>query len=372
MRRAVRWPDLIRPGRSWQSYFSSGSMLLLSVSIACADRAPETHPLSRIVLQPAVRLQSPVPTLDLGRRTPVVSSAGFIAAFLLNPPSGGVAVFDSAGELAQIISRRGWGPGEFGQVVSIGFGPGDSLIVIDGYFRFHLFAPPPDLHFVRTVATARPVAGSPTSWGILSPGMVQNDDLLSPTLVGWDGQVLRTYGPKQDRSSSSSAMGAVEAIAIDQIWRASGDQYAIAQLDADGQVHRVITREVAWFPATPGPVGYSWEVRPNPHIADISVDSTGLLWVLVRRAHRNWKPAAGAPTSGSGPLGPHQLSRIDDSPRFEWVLEAFSLSDGALIASADLDGSYSGFAAPRLLAQTLEAEDGRISIRLNRISLAPL
>ncbi|HET8770363.1 MAG TPA: hypothetical protein VFM71_05190 [Gemmatimonadaceae bacterium] len=363
-RRDFGWVGCNRIGRT--SGVAARALLFVLVC-GCPEGAHQTDVATQIRVDRLIELHEP--TLDLGQRTPVASSAGYIATFLVSSPSGGVAIFDSTGKLTAAFARQGSGPGEFSQVVSIGFGSGDSLVVVDSYFRVHFFAPPPDLRFVRTAIMTRPVVGAPSPQGVLAPAFVQNGAVLPPMLVGWDGRVIRTYGRRKEQSDAASAMGAVDAIGIDSIWSASGDTYHLALVDGDGQVRQIITREVEWFPSTPGPVGFSWEVRPNPRIADLSYDPDGYLWVLIRRAHRNWKPTANAPRTSDGPVRLHQLRRIDEVERFEYVLEVFSLPEGDLLASADLEGSYSGFASTTVLAGREWADDGSMRITLNRISL---
>lgn len=86
-----------------------------------------------------------VDSIDLLGRPPALSARGFIAVQLLEPPSGGVAVYDAYGAFLKRVARPGGGPGEVRNVLSSGFGPGDTLRVLDQSVKLHAFTPPPDL-----------------------------------------------------------------------------------------------------------------------------------------------------------------------------------------------------------------------------------
>ena len=72
-----------------------------------------------------------IDSVDLLERVPAISSTGYIAAQLLVPPSGGVGVFDAHGRFVRRIANAGGGPGELRDVSAAGFGPGDTLWIID-------------------------------------------------------------------------------------------------------------------------------------------------------------------------------------------------------------------------------------------------
>src|SRR5688572_9624949 len=70
-------------------------------------------------------------SIDLVRYiAPAISSNGMIAAAREHVPS--IVVYDSSGRFVKLVSRPGDGPGELSRVGSLGFGPGDSLWVLDG------------------------------------------------------------------------------------------------------------------------------------------------------------------------------------------------------------------------------------------------
>jgi len=110
--------------------------------------------------------------------------------------------------------------------------------------------------------------------------------------------------------------------------------------------------------------GMPWVTPPPPRVHAVSLGPDGLLWVLVRRAHRNWaenkKKAGSIPR---GPVSPRQLG-VRISALFEGVLDVFDPASGTLLASRDVSGGVIGFARPGVLTEILEHETGAISIQL--------
>ena len=317
-----------------------------------------------------------IDSVDLLERVPAISSTGYIAAQLLAPPSGGVGVFDSHGRFVQSIAKAGGGPGELRGVDAAGFGPGDTLWIIDQSRTLHAFTPPPSLTYVRTVHTERPVSGEVTRLGVLTaPAMWGQPKslprLLSPALIGWDGTEMARFGAESPwRDADEHRMGVVYAIDSSRIWWAMRAAYAVDRVSKEGAVTGRIARTVDWFP--PGLIwkGLPWEARPRPRIASITVDSAGRVWLLIRRANANWAADTTRPPRRPGPLSIASLpSRFDLSQYFESVIEVFDPSTGALLASSTMSATIFGFAAPGILCEVGETEDGRATISLLSVSL---
>ena len=166
-------------------------------------------------------------SLDLAGVAPAIATSGHVAVHLVSPPSGGVGIYESTGRLLRVIRGSGGGPGELRDVNAIGFGPGDSLWVVDGTWSPHVYRPAPTLTNVRTVHAERPISGSVTAFGILSPAVVWNTKLLPPELIGWDGKVRARFGSDRPIAESEDRMGAVLAVDSAHIWMARGNAYVL-------------------------------------------------------------------------------------------------------------------------------------------------
>jgi hypothetical protein len=343
---------------------------VLLASVACRDTA-RSGAAASIDIVPVVELHGVGDTIDLGHGTPARSSAGLLAAPLLDPPAGGVGLFDAAGRFLARVGRRGHGPGEFQSVEAIAFGPGDSLWVFDNLFLAHVFAPPPTPTFVRTVHFATPVAASAlSSEGILSPGIMWTRGARPwqpARLLDWDGGVRAEYGANARLPLIEDRIGPIVFADSNAVWSARFYEYRIDVLGADGTERRHIAREVPWFPRDTTSPGMPWIARPRPRISALARSADGMLWVLIRRAHRDWASRKANLPALTGPVRPQQLPSA--AMLFEAVVEVFDVNTGRLIATRELDGDAAGFTTGGLLYERVEDDAGTATMRLSKLSV---
>ena len=103
----------------------------------CAGGGDGASRASNIELVDAIMLEITSDSVDLFPATPAVSASGYIAASQILPPGGGVAVFDVRGHYLYSVGKQGHGPGEISILTSAGFGPGDTLWIVDGLLSAH-------------------------------------------------------------------------------------------------------------------------------------------------------------------------------------------------------------------------------------------
>ena len=89
-----------------------------------------------------------------------------------------------------------------------------------------------------------------------------------------------------------------------------------------------------------------------------------MLWVHVRRAHRNWEENKAKVGQIKGPPTPQNMSAIRIGDLFEGVVEVFDPKSGALLASHDVGGGILGFVRPAVLCEVLEDDSGAVRIQL--------
>lgn len=345
------------------------SAALLVLACGDGDRAKVA-----IQLQPRVVLDAAVDSIDLRATSPAISSTGYVAAQLLQPPSGGVGIFDAQGRFIRSVARSGKGPGELSGVVGAGFGPADTLWIMEP-FALHAYTPPPHVAYVRTVRSAKPMAGRVTPFGVLSYAMVWGNPTVPlhtapPILTGWGGEEMARFGSERPPSESEAVMGPVFAVDTSHVWHASGNAYEVRLVAKDGSVAKRIARDVEWFPPGLTTTGRFWESRPRPRIVDLTTDADGRVWVLIHRAHPNWKADPSRPKT-TGPIAIASMpSRHDMSQYLESVIEVFDGTSGALLASQTLGGDVIGFASPGVLCRVDETADGRVILKMFSLSIS--
>ncbi|HEX9692043.1 MAG TPA: 6-bladed beta-propeller [Gemmatimonadales bacterium] len=234
-------------------------------------------------------------------------------------------VFDTTGAHVRTIGRRGGGPGEFEQVIGMGWGPDGNLWLLDpSNNRFTL------VDTVGTVVTTRPAIGG---WVMMPwPGrfddqgflytyvpnpdqedggivMVRFDTTLTPldTIVppSWQGE--ENYFEKRSEDSWMRAAipysaGLVWRLAPSgRLWFALTGEYRIFEMTADGDTILEISRDFDPLPVTSADVdsavaGLEWFVRQGgkvdrtrfpstkPPVRQFFVDDRGRIWVASQEA----------------------------------------------------------------------------------------
>lgn len=350
---------------------SSVFLLVLGIgTTSCLGSPPDREGIT-IDVRPLLTLGNLIDSVDLAEIAPSISRSGYIATQLFAPPSGGVGIFDSQGRYTKSLDRAGGGPGELRNVQSLGFGPGDTLWIVDGILSLHAYSPPPELSYVRTVQTERPVVGDVTSFGVLSRAMVAGNQVIPPTLFNWKGKAVAKFGSERSQIEANARIGAVFPIDSSTAWLASGDQYAADLVSTTGAIKTRLARNVDWFPAGLPVQGLPWHVRPRPRIVAIREDTAGYVWLLIQRASKTWKRDTAAPPAQGGPISIGRLrSRYDASRYFETVVEVFDKRSGALLASRTLAGTFFDFVAPGILCEVGENEEGRATLSLQSVTLS--
>lgn len=344
--------------------YGAAGMLALA---ACAE--PVTTPTGSVELAQSVTLSVPVSASDLQGSAPARSAAGFYAAQTLAGRGGGIAVFDTAGSFIGELNAQGRGPGEFSDLRSVGFGPGDTLWAVEPT-RAQAFSPPPALQFVRVVDFGTVTQSSVTSRGFLARGVFTGEGIQVPALRDWNGQVIARFTLPGDIASIEAQMGPVALSRDGSLWFGNGERYELVRIDARGGDARWIRREVDWFPPDKKYEGALNVVRPPARLQMLATDAEDRLFVVSRRAHPNWAPMDPSAQRGSGPAEARGRGSLADWGRlFEFVLEVFG-PDGNLIASRALEDGMQGLGDGSTVYQVLADSTGAISLKLWRIRIA--
>jgi hypothetical protein len=332
-------------------------------TLAAGCAKPATEASGSVSLVESVTLAVPATASDLRGTAPARAGSGAFAALTNAGRGGGIAVFDSSGRFLAELTAQGRGPGEFSDLVSVGFGPGDTVWAVERT-RAQAFAPVPSLRFVRTVDFGAAASSEVTPYGFLARGSFGSSGPQPPALRGWDGSIVVTFAPPSSASGEEAPMGPVTALSADTVWFGHGQRYELWRLSASGKSGSRIRRALDWFPPDARYAGALNVVRPPARLQFLRVDDDGRLLVLSRRAHREWTPMAPRAQQSSGPVEARGRGSLAEMNRlFEYVLEIFS-ADGALVASLDLDDGMQGLVDGATVYQVAADSMGLISLRL--------
>lgn len=275
----------------------------------------------------------------------------------------GVRVFDRAGRFLRTVGRRGQGPGEFSVIHGLAIGPGDSLHV---FHAGHSVFSPKGTH-VRTQSflNGRQV----TSVATLSNGgfvVTTRASSANPNelhVVDSNGTVSASFG----RSAGSGFWAGMRSLSNPiggAFWTARANSYELEQYSLQGKRLKVLRRDVEWFAPWQDWNGEPEVSAPPPRIMSVAQDSaSGLLWVLILTADRNWKPAS------SSNSGEKALSTTRDlAGLFDGIVEVVDPDRGTVVASE----RFSGFLLQLLAAGTvveLSDQDGATVVNIWQVQL---
>ena len=217
--------------------------------------------------------------------------------FLLTPTMGrtpGVYEFASDGSYIRQIGRRGSGPGEYRNPVSIALGQDDSLFVFNSWPpRVSVFSS--EGMFVRSssiplrVELALPMA----SGEILVMGKRTSPELLGLPLhlLTSTGESVHSFGdenPINDPRDGSLYRRHISHAPDGTVWVSPEYRYRVERWDIEGNLIESIIREAEWFPPrTPTVEEPLIRERPAPRMLDPGPphffgafqDSDGMLWL---------------------------------------------------------------------------------------------
>jgi len=197
------------------------------------------------------------------------------------------AVWSSRGEHIRTVGRRGSGPGEFTQIMSIFLDPADTVHVRD---RNGWSVLDSSGHFVRRLSNQN-LALVPEhirfvgAREILVSGSLRRPEAFYFHIVDTDGGRVRSFGPVQPEDQARVAGGLYERATTwdgdSTIWaaaaRGSLDGYTAEQWTLSGSNVRRILRETSWFPDP----GNEQDINVLPVADYVHVDSSGLVLVYL-------------------------------------------------------------------------------------------
>lgn len=281
------------------------------------------------------------------------------------------ASFSPRGQFLGVTGRSGQGPGEFQGITGVFVGPGDSVWVADQFWRVNVFSP--DLAFVRThpLTTGRVTDLLPLAGGNVVAAVHSTvDDRRGPIqFVGPEGEVLHAVGT---RSPSALAVDEARFLALGpdgSIWFAHGGRYLLENRSLRADLIQTARRDTGWFVSSDE---RSEDDRYSDRIDDLQVDSTGLLWVLVRKTDLQWRPPAVEGRERTSHGGGIRLSVEEVGQRNEWILEVLDPVRGALLHRLSLSGHYVGGLLPgRRCYEYTEDDLGNVFIHVHELSIDP-
>jgi hypothetical protein len=280
----------------------------------------------------------------------------------LNRTRDTIVVFDRNGRFESTVGGRGRGSGQFERITHFVRMPDGAVAAYDGILR-QLVAIGPSLE-LRSPLT---LPYSPTfvraDGTFIAAQQVPDRDLVGHPihLVGADGRVLRSFGadPPEYRQDLPLATTRLAAPAADgTVWTVAPGRYVIERWHSGtGKRLSSLAIRSPWFKeSVRQPAGE----RPNPTIQSLW-ESDGYLWILLRDADANWKPAAAS--AGDRPYAADVNDRT-----YDWVLEAIDPTTGAVLSTRRFPSALWA-RSPDALLTTREAKAGVSTIHVWRSRL---
>ena len=294
-----------------------------------------------------------------------------------SPQSRGIIkVFDHDGRYLRTFGVNGSGPGEYaGPVGFTQDAPG--LFTVFDAFQMRATQLTDNFEVVNTTLTQTPPQGGAyvrLGDGKLFAAFVSRDmrlfgyplHLLSP-----DGtKIIRSFGEEPDEEirygNTLSLARVISQVAPDgTVWSAPVNRYLLQQWNQGGELVSTIERSVDWFPPWESQ-GIAREVRPKPVVVAVDQDVEGRLWIYLQVADLNWQPMPPARTT---PGGHTYTSDAQRNALFDTMVEVIDPASQEVLASARLEESPIGLAAPGILYSYTEDEFGHPRYILRRVRL---
>lgn len=272
-----------------------------------------------------------------------------------------LAVFGPSGEFIHSYGRQGGGPSEF-----LGL-PAPMVIRVLEDDRL-LVAQGPYIHFLepgaRGTESKRRTKVRPSDLVALKDGRLVAQAYVYESqghgtplqVMRRTGDVVRGLGQRSSdaengRSYFTTTRTIADAADGMAVWSSYVNRYEISRFSPDGQEELRVVRDSKWFRPYQDPiVGEVFAEPQRPRVDGIFDAGSGILWVLITRGDRDFRPVVDLAGRSEGRLEP---SNIDFNALLDTTLEVLDLPSGALLARKELDGYYRLMDAPGATAPVL-------------------
>jgi hypothetical protein len=174
-------------------------------------------------------------------------------------------------------------------------------------------------------------------------------------IMGLDGKFRRSFGEVPVGYRSDYELAVLRHLAPSRagtFWSAHVTRYQLDRWALNGVLLQKLTRLTDWFQPHFRGMEASPTQPPAPWMADVSEDSTGILWVLVLVADATWHKAVVRDSDGSYRWTSDRNGFLDS------VIDAIDPETGTVLASHRSDVAYSRFVDRGHLAAYRESRPG--------------
>jgi hypothetical protein len=269
--------------------------------------------------------------------------------------------FRSDGSFVRMIGRSGTGPGEFQMAAYPVPLPGDSIMVVSRHIAA-IFGP--DGAFVRQIVGLQGRTPVIVQWP---------DTVIETATVRGEPSGLRSISMNTDFASEHHVAAPAESRrpAFGEIYTLVGQsqgnvfaarlgEYRIDQWSRQLSLVRQYRRDAKWWtPYTRDP--------SLPHgsvVQAVTIDETGLMWVALRVAGKDWQTASGRQVDASG-----HTDGGDPTRYFASRVEVLDLVRGQLLAWTDVDAFVVALLPGPVAAVAVTGNQGEPQLQLLKLKL---
>lgn len=210
----------------------------------------------------------------------------------------GLAVlYDSSGRSPMRIGRTGSGPNEYRWPAAVAFGAGDTLHVFDLSLSRR----------TKLVGNARGVATTPYRARSVLVRMLPNSEMvvLSNTRFqrySQKGDLIKEWGQPFPPVPGGTRLPTrrMSNVVGDRYWAVNSETYELEEWNLQGQRLSQLSRVADWLDPNREFSNGMRGNEPTPDVADLRVDRSGHLMVLVNVPRKSWRAGLGTAETRRG------------------------------------------------------------------------
>ncbi len=314
----------------------------------------------RIALNRVVTLSDSAFPIDDERIQTLRDQAG---RFLITGDNGtSIGIYSAQGAFLRQVGRKGDQLGEFGFILAVLVGPGDSIHVFDGARNRRTIFDPMMTRAVRATPIPRmlDVALLDANRLVLSGSVQTRESAGLPLhMVEGDGRISRSFAVNGATMTSNFTQPwwfyrSIVPARGGGFWIAPATRYSLERWSSGLKHERTLQRSVDWFPPVPPTAKFGSPAveRPPTLLRGLWEEPNGLLFINFAVAATNWRPTQVADGEHSA-LPEREVAKYIDTK-----LEVLDPSSATVLATLQTPGIFYQVRNGPFFAIVRAAKDG--------------